>query len=148
MDAQEDIPEETGEEGAWGNELDTGALDMSAAMADGAWGDDLDLGMEGMELPAEEPVDTRAAATISMGDSCQTKWLRSRKLPADLVAAGEFEEALQLLKRRLGVVNVDPLEPLFQEAYWATCAALPGLPQAPSVLTPLLAGGNAKGRNP
>ena len=67
MDAQEDAPEETGDGGAWDNELDAGALDMSAAMADGAWGDDLDLGMEGMELPAEEPVDPRAYKLLEMG---------------------------------------------------------------------------------
>jgi coatomer protein complex subunit alpha (xenin) len=77
----------------------------------------------------------------------QTKWLRKRKLPADLVAAGEFEEALNLLKRRLGVMNADPLQPLFQAAYWATCSAFPGLPGSASLMYPLLSDGHGKSRD-
>jgi len=52
-----------------------------------------------------------------------------------------------LLKKRLGVINVDPLEPLFKQAYWATCSSLPALPQSPSLNWPLLSAGNLKSRD-
>merc|ERR1719503_63378 len=146
MDPMEDAVEEAADPDA----LDMGGADMDigAAVAGGDWGDDLDLDLGGVEVPVEETTtDARKSAAVSLGESCQSKWLKARKLPCDLVAAGEFEEALQLLKRRLGVINIDPLEPLFQEAYWATCAALPSLPQAPPVHSALLAKGSAKGRS-
>jgi len=81
-----------------------------------------------------------------MADPVQTKWLKKRKLAADLIAAGEFDEALSLLKRRLGVINADPLEPLFRDAYWAACSSVPSLPQTPSLNWPLLAEGSIKGQ--
>jgi len=127
------------------------AEEETATPGAGWIGDSLDVDFSGMEdlnleLPAlDEPAANSSMVTVA--DSCQTKWLKKRKLPADLVAAGEFEEALKLLQKRLGVINVDPLEPLFKEAYWATCTALPGLPQSPSLHYPLLAEGNAKSRD-
>jgi coatomer protein complex subunit alpha (xenin) len=82
---------------------------------------------------------------MQQSDSVQSKWLSRRRLPADLVAAGEFEEALNVLRRRLGVINVDPFEPLFKEAYWATCSALPSLPQAQAINWPLVSCGVKSG---
>jgi len=145
MDAMEE-PEQTEKDaGMWGDDDVTAAAAPVVAGAD--WGDmgDLDLGED---LPAVDvaPV-AEHGSTLTVADSLEGKWLRSRKLPADLVAAGEFEEALGLLKRRLGLINADPLEPLFKEAYWATRSSLPGPPQAPSLKWPLLAEGNPKSRD-
>merc|ERR1712190_679798 len=107
--------------------------------------DDLDLG----DLVVDEPVHVQEQANLTMGDTCQAKWIKKgKKMPAELVAAGEFEEALGLLKRRLGVINADPLEPLFKEAYWASCSSLPSLPQAPSINWPLLHEGTSVKRDP
>jgi coatomer protein complex subunit alpha (xenin) len=116
----------------------------------GAWGDD-DLNLEGMEgfddIPADAPATEEKSSAVTVGDTPQAKWLKKRKLAADLIAAGEFEEALNLLKKRLGVINVDPLEPLFKQAYWATCISLPSLPQSPALNWPLLSSGTLKSRD-
>lgn len=121
-------------------------LDLGGDMGGGDWGGDLDLGDLG-GLP-EEPVHVEdRGLNLTLGDSCQTKWLKKRRLPCDLVAAGDFEEALNLLKRRLGLINAEPLEAIFKEAYWATCSALPALPQMPSLHWPLLSEGSAKARD-
>lgn len=143
LDAQE-APEDT--EGAPGWADEENELDLGGDMGGGDWGGDLDLGDLG-GLP-EEPVhvDDRGL-NLTLGDSCQTKWLKKRRLPCDLVAAGDFEEALNLLKRRLGLINAEPLEAIFKEAYWATCSALPALPQMPSLHWPLLSEGSAKARD-
>mmetsp|Transcript_35164 Transcript_35164/g.101263 ORF Transcript_35164/g.101263 Transcript_35164/m.101263 type:complete len:1217 (+) Transcript_35164:108-3758(+) len=143
MDTQE-VPEDTEVGGGWGDDdLNSPTGGPVAVGAD--WGDmdDLDLGADVIE---ESHVEEKGVG-LTLGDSVQTKWLRKRRLVCDLVAAGEFEEALTLLKRRLGLMNPDPLEPLFKEAYWATCSALPGLPQVPSLHYPLLSEGNPKSRD-
>jgi len=139
-DAEE--AEEDNDRGALGD-LD---VDLGPDAGGGGWGGDmdLDLGLGDFVVEDTPVVDERAAQTVSMADSLQVKWLRKRKLPADLIAAGEFEEALNLLKRRLGVINAQPFEVLFKEAYWATCSSLSGLPQAPSLNWPLLSEGSAK----
>eukprot|EP00929_Paragymnodinium_shiwhaense_P101409 TRINITY_DN644_c0_g2_i1.p1 TRINITY_DN644_c0_g2~~TRINITY_DN644_c0_g2_i1.p1 ORF type:complete len:1222 (+),score=326.60 TRINITY_DN644_c0_g2_i1:199-3864(+) len=129
-----------------------GLLEDADLVGDGGgagWGGDmdLDLGLGDLDVGDLPPIDDKPTASVTMADSLQTKWLRKRKLPADLVAAGEFEEALNLLRRRLGVINAAPFEPLFKEAFWATCSALPGMPQAPSLNWPLLSEGNAKAKD-
>lgn len=142
MDAEEN-PEDTAAN-QWDVDED---LNLDVAAQGESWGVDLDLDIGPGDLPAEEPVEK--GATVAMADPAQKKWLKKRKLPADLVAAGEFEEALGLLRRRLGVINAAPLEPLFKEAYWATCSGLPSLPQAPSLAWPLLAtDSNIKSKDP
>ncbi|CAE7034297.1 unnamed protein product, partial [Symbiodinium natans] len=88
----------------------------------------------------------RGGVQSLLAGSHSAKWLRKRRLPADLVAAGDFEEALGLLKRRLGLINAEPLEPIFKQAYWAACTSLPGLPQMASIHWPLLSEGSLKSR--
>lgn len=121
-------------------------MDLGGDMGGGDWGGDLDLGDLG-GLP-DEPVHVEErGVNLTLGDSSQAKWLRKRRLPCDLVAAGDFEEALNLLKRRLGLINAEPLQAIFKEAYWATCSSLPALPQMPSLHWPLLSDGSAKSRD-
>jgi coatomer protein complex subunit alpha (xenin) len=139
----DDAPEKTVAD--WEEEGDVDLKGLTGAWADD---DELDLGdMEGFEdIAVDTPAESKSSA-VTVGDTPQSKWLKKRKLAADLIAAGEFEEALNLLKRRLGVINVDPLEPLFKQAYWATCSSLPGLPQSPALHFPLLSSGSYKSRD-
>jgi len=143
VDADE-TPEDT-EQNHGGWDPEEGDLIVDAA---GGWAGELDLNLEAEDLAlTEAPAAMEVKAlTLTLGDTCQTKWLRKRKLPADLIAAGEFEEALNLLRKRLGIINADPFEPLFRDAYWATCSGLAGLPQSPSLHWPLLSEGHAKSR--
>merc|ERR1719387_156637 len=140
---EEEAPEETGD--AWGKDELT--IDESALGA-GGWGGDLDLGDMGVDLAAvEETVPEVEQRAMNPGESLQAKWLKKRKLPVDFVAAGEFEEALNLLKRRIGLMNAEPLQNLFMEVYWATCSAVPGVPQGPPVHWPLLSKGHSKDKD-
>eukprot|EP00930_Biecheleria_cincta_P035139 TRINITY_DN241_c0_g1_i1.p1 TRINITY_DN241_c0_g1~~TRINITY_DN241_c0_g1_i1.p1 ORF type:complete len:1243 (-),score=237.00 TRINITY_DN241_c0_g1_i1:360-4049(-) len=145
----EEVPEDTegGGGGAWGDDdLDVGGGEIDVGGGD--WGNDLDLGLDLADAPAmPEPTAEERGLNLTMADSCQTKWLKKRKLPADLVAAGDFEEALGLLKRRLGLMNAEPLEANFKQAYWATCTSLTAIPQAPALQLPLLSEGSAKARD-
>jgi len=148
LDAEDgETPEDTAAADPWAEE--DGLGDMTGLdVGGGDWGGgdlDLNLGDLGAALP-EVPVEEDKGLNLTLADGCQAKWLKKRKLPADLVAAGEFEEALGLLKRRLGLMNADPLEAIFKEAYWATCTTLPVLPQMPSIHWPLLSEGSCKAR--
>lgn len=145
VDAAEEPGDLTGP--GWVDADDDGLNIGAIGAGGGDWGgmDDLDLDptmLGGMDLPAPV-VEERGSINLTVGESYQAKWLRKRKMAADLIAAGDFEEALGLLKRRLGVLNIEPLEPLFKEAYWATCSSLPTLPQAQSLNLPLLGEGHA-----
>jgi len=142
----QDAPEDTSMDNRWADPDDLD-LNNAAAVPGGDWDVGLDLGIDLGDIPVEA-VPEEKGFTLSMGDTAQTKWLKKRKLPCDLVAAGEFEEALGLLRRRLGIVNAAPLEPLFKEIYWATCSSLPGLPQMPSLNWPLLSQGHIKSKDP
>jgi coatomer protein complex subunit alpha (xenin) len=62
------------------------------------------------------------------------------------VAAGEFGEAFNLLERRIGLMNAEPLQPLFLRAYAAAQTGVPGLPATPGVQIPLLAAGSLRDR--
>eukprot|EP00918_Siedleckia_nematoides_P010704 GHVU01023375.1.p1 GENE.GHVU01023375.1~~GHVU01023375.1.p1 ORF type:complete len:307 (+),score=54.86 GHVU01023375.1:339-1259(+) len=56
----------------------------------------------------------------------------------DLLAAGKFSRALQVLEQRIGLVNKEPLLPLFRRAALAAHGYLPTMPFAQDIEMPLL----------
>mmetsp|Transcript_56439 Transcript_56439/g.121103 ORF Transcript_56439/g.121103 Transcript_56439/m.121103 type:complete len:1219 (-) Transcript_56439:381-4037(-) len=133
-DAMEALDVDDDPGAGWGDD------DAGAGVADpSAWGDDLDLDLG--DVPDVAPVPAQTA-TLSRGESAAARWLKKRKLVGDLVAAGEFDEALNTLQRRIGLANAAPLQPLFREAYMGVNSFLAGLPQAPAVQFPILASGS------
>ncbi|KAF5389654.1 hypothetical protein D9757_004110 [Collybiopsis confluens] len=87
---------------------------------EGGW--DLDAGGEftashdnEVEDEAEEQEELGAGATPGISEA--EHWVRNSPLAADHVAAGSFETAMRLLYRQLGVVNFEPLKPLFLSIY-------------------------------
>ncbi|KAJ3935811.1 MAG: coatomer subunit alpha-2 [Lentinula lateritia] len=87
------------EEGGW--ELDAGA-EFSASH-------------EVHEEVDEEEEELGAGATPGISEI--EHWVKNSPLAADHVAAGSFDTAMQLLNRQLGVVNFEPLKPLFLSIY-------------------------------
>ncbi|KIM31135.1 hypothetical protein M408DRAFT_327425 [Serendipita vermifera MAFF 305830] len=96
--------------------------------AEGGW--DLD---EPEEENAEEEEEEEAGAAATEGVSELELWVRNSPFAADHIAAGSFETAMQLLNRQSGVVNFEPLKPLFlagyraAHVYFSPNAALPPL---------------------
>lgn len=72
-------------------------------------------------------------ARLQPGESMQQALLNRRKMCVDYVIAGRFDEALEYLKRRIGLRNPEPLLPYFKEVYLGSQCFLPGFPNAPSV---------------
>lgn len=107
-----------------------GSLDEAEEDEDAAgWdmGDDVDVEAES-DFVNVESVDAGA------GSSEADLWARNSPLPADHVAAGSFETAMQLLNRQIGAVNFKPLEGRFQEIYEASKTFLPATPGLPPLV--------------
>lgn len=91
----------------------------------------------GLDEPEEEATaeaeDEDAGASATEGVSELELWIKNSPFAADHVAAGSFETAMQLLNRQSGVVNFEPLKPLFlagfraAHIYFSPNAALPPL---------------------
>jgi coatomer protein complex subunit alpha (xenin) len=104
-----------------------------------AWGDDeLDMELENVVVPVVTAVSGDTKSVVAYGESLEKQWLSRRRLPGDLVACGEFAEALSVLSRRISLVNSKPLEGVFMDAMLASHAYVPGLPFTPSISVPIV----------
>jgi coatomer protein complex subunit alpha (xenin) len=108
-----------------------------ASFTGGEGGDDEGWEMEDLELPADlvgDSVTAGAGASAEVfvapppGVPASQRWLDKRtSLAAEHAAAGQFQSAMSLLFRQLGVVDFEPLKPHMLDLYSASHACLPGL---------------------
>lgn len=87
-------------------------------------GDDINVEVESDFVNVE-------SSEAGAGSSEADMWARNSPIPADHIAGGSFESAMQLLNRQVGAVNFEPLKPRFMEIYQASKTYLPattGLP--------------------
>ncbi|CAD7971175.1 unnamed protein product [Amoebophrya sp. A25] len=118
---------------------------------DGAEFQDEDInagdGWEEIDDIVIEPIPENAVSkeakkpALAPGETQQQKALKQRKLCVDLVIAGAFDDALDYLRRRIGLINAKPLLPYFQNQYLASQCSVPGLPNTPSQLHLLMQDG-------
>eukprot|EP00388_Colpodella_angusta_P002370 GDKJ01007995.1.p1 GENE.GDKJ01007995.1~~GDKJ01007995.1.p1 ORF type:complete len:1350 (+),score=328.49 GDKJ01007995.1:45-4094(+) len=108
-----------GQDGDWGEIA-------GLAGASGDLGLDLgDLGLDVANLNNQTSSTQQAATSIMRNESVQKTWSRTLSSPAELVAAGEFKKALQVLHTRIGIANSEPLRALFKQAFIGAWAAIP-----------------------
>jgi len=108
----------------------------------GGWGDDLDLGLPddaGDGLPDIPDADDDGDVFVMplLGKSVQSRWAETSSAPADLVAAGSFDQAMHVLNRSIGIINFAPLKPSFMAIFNSTYAILPQLPGCSSLSSPI-----------
>lgn len=87
-------------------------------------GDDINVEVESDFVNVE-------SSEAGAGSSEADMWARNSPIPADHIAGGSFESAMQLLNRQVGAVNFAPLKPRFMEIYQGSKTYLPattGLP--------------------
>lgn len=132
-------PEPTG----WGDDLDVKIEDSPLQPGDEGAGWDIDAELD---IPAD--ADMHHDADHANGDSngfiVPTKgldvadvWCRNSSLAVDHIAAGNFESAMQLLNRQVGVVNFAPLKPLFLQVAAAVKTYSSGLAPVPPISSPV-----------
>ncbi|KAL8448978.1 hypothetical protein Emed_003330 [Eimeria media] len=137
-----------GEEGlAGGDGLDEDLASLGAA--DGEWKDAIDIGIDDVSISAATTGAAGAHAHLNGASAAShedapgadpTAAWRQKPIPADLLAAGDFAGAIQLLRRRLGLRRVAPLEPIFQQVYESCWVEVKGHSFAPPLVLPLTGG--------
>ncbi|GMF15276.1 unnamed protein product [Phytophthora lilii] len=117
------------------------SMDLALDAAGDAWGVDGDLDLDdsltiddpslGMDSAALEndfaglSTESGFVAAPTPGTSLAVQWVRNSSLAADHVAAGSFQTAMQLLHRQIGVINFEPLKPVFLQVFSGGSASLP-----------------------
>ena len=103
------------------------------------WGDNLDFevaevapqgwGASDFDVPdVPEVAEQASLKATGAGPSQQQKWARTCTTAGELVAAGAFQQAMQILTRHAGVTEFAPLKPLFMHIYMSGQIALPLIP--------------------
>ena len=88
-------------------------------------GDDINVETEENLVQAQDDLVDVRRPYDGPGNSEAELWHRTAYKPADLVAAGSFTLAMNLLNRQVGAVNFEPLKPRFLEIYQASRTYLP-----------------------
>ena len=116
-------------------------------------GSDAGWDMEDLELPpAAEGADGDAMddavsevfVAPTAGVPAARKWTQKSSVPGEHAAAGDFDSAMKLLHRQLGVVNFAPLRQHFVDAAFATHARFGAVAGGPSLSAPLGRGWSAE----
>ncbi|CDJ56647.1 coatomer alpha subunit, putative [Eimeria maxima] len=144
----------TGAMGDWAEAPGVGSDELEdfasvGAAAEGEWKDAIDIGMDDEPTVSCAGGAARGHGIINgktgelHGDTPGTDptaaW-RQKPIPSDLVVAGDFTGAIQMLRRRLGLLRVAPFEAVFQKIYEASWVQLKGHSFAPPLQLPLTRG--------
>lgn len=95
--------------------------------------------LEDLEFPpdVDTPKDTVNARSIFIaptpGMSVSQIWIQKSSLAGEHVAAGNFDIAMRLLSRQLGINNFSPMKSLFMNLYMGSHSYLYGFTSAPAV---------------
>ena len=115
----------------------------NAAPPESGWGDNIDFNIEieqpggqgwgntDFEIPDVPEVAESADSggkSITQGLSQQQKWTRTCTVAGELVAAGAFQQAMQILTRQAGVTEFSPLKPLFMHIFMGGQVSIPLIP--------------------
>jgi coatomer protein complex subunit alpha (xenin) len=115
---------------------------------EGGDGSDSDAGwdMEDLDLPPDVgggdddaglvgPSEVFVAPTAGIPPS--RRWTEKSAVPGEHAAAGDFDAAMKLLNRQLGVINFAPLKQHFIDAAFATHASMTATSMGPNLTFPL-----------
>ena len=107
--------------------------------SDAGWDMDMDLELPPAAEGEDGMMDARSEVFVAPtpGVPAARKWTRKSSIPGEHAAAGDFDSAMKLLNRQLGVVDFAPLKPYFMDAAFATHARLAGVAEAPTLTIPL-----------
>ncbi|KAK6946303.1 Coatomer, alpha subunit, C-terminal [Dillenia turbinata] len=145
--AEED---EEAADGDWGEELDMVDVDgvqngdIAEVLEDGEVGDENEeeggWDLEDLELPpeAETPrasVSARSAVFVAPtpGMPLSQIWIQRSSLAAEHAAAGNFDTAMRLLNRQVGIKNFAPLKSMFLDLHTGSHTYLRAFASAPVI---------------
>ena len=106
---------------AWGDKLD---FDFQEPSAPGWGGTDFDV----PDVPDVPSNANEANRAVIAGVPQQQKWARTCTVAGELVAAGAFSAAMQVLTRQAGVTDFVPLKQLFLHVHMSGKVEVPTIP--------------------
>ncbi|KAF5182466.1 Coatomer subunit alpha [Thalictrum thalictroides] len=122
--------------------MQNGTVEILVENSDAIEGIDEEGGwdLEDLELPPEvatpkASINGHSAGFITptVGMPVSQIWIRDSSLPAEHAAAGNFDTALRLLTRQLGIKNFTPLKPMFLDLYVGSQSYLRAFDSAPVI---------------
>ena len=118
-----------------GVEESSDIIDLSDAAEEngGAGWDDEAFEVEEEDKHDEELLGDMIAEQAGAPATEADLWIRNSPVPANHIAAGSFDTAMQLLHRQIGVVNFAPLKDLFLSLYQSSRGFLPANPSLPAL---------------
>ncbi|CAN1836477.1 Coatomer subunit alpha-1 [Linum perenne] len=148
--ARADDEDEEVNEGDWAEELEVVDVDglqngdAEAGLEDGEVGEDNDeeggWDLEGLDLPQEADTPKASVSQSSVftaptpGMPVSHIWTQKSSLAAEHIAAGNFDTAMRLLHRQVGIKNFGPLKSMFLDLHTGSQSYLRAL-SATSVIT-------------
>ncbi|KAI3777467.1 hypothetical protein L1987_47267 [Smallanthus sonchifolius] len=132
----------------WGEDLDIVDVekiqngDISLVLENGEENEENEEGgwdLEDLELPpdVETPKATTARSSVFVaptpGMPVNQIWVQRSSLAAEHAAAGNFDTAMRLLNRQLGIKNFTPLKSLFIDLNMGSHTHLPAFPSSPII---------------
>ncbi|KAI3761230.1 hypothetical protein L1987_51642 [Smallanthus sonchifolius] len=132
----------------WGEDLDIVDVekiqngDISMVLENGEEHEENEEGgwdLEDLELPpdVETPKATTARSSVfaapTPGMPVSQIWVQRSSLAAEHAAAGNFDTAMRLLNRQLGIKNFTPLKSLFIDLNMGSHTFLPAFPSSPII---------------
>lgn len=97
-------------------------------IAEGTWpvDDIVDLPEIEATTNKSEPININIADSAPGKDPIVEK-TKNSQLAGELAAIGEFEAAIAALKKQIGLINPDPLQPIFKKIYSSSTVKVSGL---------------------
>lgn len=98
-----------------------------------------------IDIPEDAQLPSMSASSFvapNNGKSIVDQWPLNSHFPADHIAAGAFDSAIEILSKAVGIKNFAPLKENFLQIFAAANLLMPSSPNQPSISVPL-----QKGRN-
>eukprot|EP00210_Caulerpa_lentillifera_P008992 g8582.t1 len=124
--------------GGWGEEDDQEVFHKAKNLDNEEDASDGDWEMEDLELPSvpSQSIEATSSSVVfvapTSGQSVLAKWMQKSSLAAEQCCAGNFDAAMRLLNRLLGIVDFSPLKPFMLQLYRGVQTSLPGVCSVPS----------------
>lgn len=136
-----DLVEDVTDTGAWGDfdEMDDMGLGIPKEAESGEW--DKKNGHALIEYSDEGEGDHVDDVGVHLGEKPMLLWCKGQTRISHYVAAGKYEDALDYLAKRIGLINPAPLQAVFKSIVRSSFSSLPLLPLFPSKYLPLLESG-------
>jgi coatomer protein complex subunit alpha (xenin) len=91
--------------------------------------------MDGIEIDKKLLINSNKTdfENVTVGKAISDYWIENSDFPADHIASGSFKTAMDILNKKAGIINFEPLKQYFISIYKSSKSILPISPILPSM---------------